>query len=59
MDTPTMNRLRMEFMLVNCKKESPTAAAATEKSEQRLRENNKLTRPSIKVHIVLVAEPTN
>lgn len=26
METPTIKRLRMEFMLVNCKKESPTAA---------------------------------
>jgi len=26
METPTIKRLRMEFMLVNCKKDSPTAA---------------------------------
>jgi len=26
METPTIKRFRMEFMLVNCKKDSPTAA---------------------------------
>lgn len=26
METPTIKRLRMEFMLVNCRKDSPTAA---------------------------------
>jgi hypothetical protein len=31
METPTIKRLRMEFMLVNCKKESPTAAESQTK----------------------------
>ena len=31
METPTIKRLRMEFMLVNCKKDSPTAAESQRK----------------------------
>lgn len=33
METPTIKRLRMEFMLVNCKKESPTAATSPNKTQ--------------------------
>jgi hypothetical protein len=33
METPTIKRLRMEFMFVNCKKESPTAAGITESKQ--------------------------
>jgi hypothetical protein len=34
METPTIKRLRMEFMLVNCKKDSPTAAESQIKAKK-------------------------
>lgn len=35
METPTIKRLRMEFMLVNCRKDSPTAAESQRKATQK------------------------
>jgi hypothetical protein len=35
METPTIKRLRMEFMLVNCKKDSPTAAESQIKVKKK------------------------
>jgi hypothetical protein len=35
METPTIKRLRMEFMLVNCRKDSPTAAESQRKRQHK------------------------
>jgi hypothetical protein len=34
METPTIKRLRMEFMLVNCRKDRPTAAEIRQRYRQ-------------------------